>query len=70
MPDGWACKLEECPPGLFVYEGFLGLKTQYHPNGKMEVYCNNGDAFWGQTTTEEEKRKLIVQPVRSVWENE
>lgn len=40
VPDGWKCKLNECPPGFFVYDNQLCFKTEYD-----EVYCSSGETF-------------------------
>ena len=55
-PEGWPCKYEECRPGLFLYGGGVGLKTEYGGDG----YCDSGE-FFAKTEGE-------VQPVTCVWE--
>ena len=44
-PDGWMCKLSECPPGFFMYEGNLCFKTEYRKDGQDDVYCSSGETF-------------------------
>lgn len=64
-PDGWECKLSECPPGFFVFHEELCLKTEY---GTNEAFCSTGERFWGGTKTEIELGQLIVQPVKASFE--
>jgi hypothetical protein len=66
-PEGWPCRLAECPPGLFVFGDSVCLKTEYARDGSLEVYCQSGEYFWGGTTTDKERRELIVQPVTAKW---
>lgn len=59
VPDNWACSIEECPPGPFAYfyceennpesvpNTFLGFKSQYHTNGKIDAYCVSGGVYCG-----------------------
>lgn len=65
VPDGFKCALGECPPGLFLCEDetMVGFKTDYD-----EYYLAiDGDAFWGGTSSKEERAKIIVQPLRYEW---
>jgi hypothetical protein len=71
--------LWKCPPGLFLFEGSLGFKTEYGAitgkdigNGKVEwimtggsdVYCvSSGEVFCGPAKTHEERENLLVTPV-------
>lgn len=66
-PDGWPCKLGECPPGHFVFEDSLCFKTEY---GELEVYNEAGEAFWGGQSTKLAVSNLIVQPVVAEWVDE
>ena len=66
-PDGWPCSLVECPPGFFVFEGNLCLKTEYGLED-LEVFNCGGEVFWGGAKTKEERRTLIVQPAYCEWE--
>jgi hypothetical protein len=59
VPDGWKCKLNECPPGFFVYDNQLCFKTEY---GKDEVYCSSGETFCVDNPE--------VQPVVEEWVKE
>lgn len=65
IPDGWPCRLYECRPGFFVSGDALCFKDQYGSEGGS--YCETGEFFWGGASFEE-RDKLIVQPVNSVWE--
>ena len=66
MPDGWPCTLGECRPGNFIFEDHLCFKDEYGSSGNS--YNEAGEIFWGGTTDETERRKLVVQPVDPVWE--
>jgi hypothetical protein len=55
-PNGWPCTFIECPPGLFVVNNDLCLKTEY---GNDEAYCDSGEAF--------ARKDAIVQPVVAEW---
>ena len=63
-PNGWPCKLQECPPGHFVYGDSLCFKTEY---GELEVYNGAGEAFWGGAKTKADVGALVVQPVTHEW---
>lgn len=68
-PDGWPCTLAECPPGFFVFEGWLGFKSEYGDDSdKMEVFNSGGEAFWGGVSGHEARAALVVQPVVAEWE--
>lgn len=57
--------LLDCPPGLFVFEGEIGFKAEYHSNlpDRMEVYCvSSGEEFWGDTTCWWDRALLHVYP--------
>lgn len=55
--------LAECPPGLFVFNGSIGFKTEYRIDGEPEAYCvESGEYFWGGTAGHAERRELMVQP--------
>jgi len=51
-PLGWMCKIEECPPGFFMYEEQLCFKSEY---GQDNIFCSSGEYFI--------TRNIIVQPV-------
>lgn len=57
-PVGWPCALADCPPGLFVCDDVVGLKTEY---GNTEAYCDSGERFCS---------KDLVQPCEALWEEE
>ncbi len=66
-PHGWPCKLTECPPGLFLYNDSVCMKTEY---GDIEAYCDTGEAFSGGGAEPEKRAALIVQPLVSNWVEE
>lgn len=71
IPNGWACTLDECPPGHFLFHEMVGFKSEYRNNeGRIEAYCDTGEAFWGGTTKHEDTNKLIVQPLTARWIDE
>ena len=37
MPNGWACTLEEGPPGLFIFNKQVCFKSEYHNNGNERL---------------------------------
>lgn len=63
------CTLVDCPPGLFLFDGALGFKTQYAIDlGQTDYYPQafvvaTGEVFWGGVHTHEERKRLMVQPV-------
>lgn len=66
VPNGWACRFEDCPPGLFVIGGQVCFKSEYG----QDAYNSAGEAFWGGVNTNEERSALIVQPCRAEWTND
>ena len=70
LPNGWPCKLSECPPGLFVYQGSVCFKTEYRVDGFSECYAESGEVFWGGTSDKELREELVVQPCRADWVTE
>lgn len=64
-PRWWECTLDQCPPGLFLFEGDYGFKTEYRDDNGPEAYCvESGEYFWGGTGGDKEaRRNLKVQPV-------
>ena len=64
IPDGWPISLKDCPPGLFVFNGTLGVKDEYR---NPPICADTGEAFWGGAKTAAERDMLTVQPVRSMW---
>lgn len=59
VPDQWQCKLEECPPGFFVYEDELCFKSEY---SDVCYFCSSGEFFM--------PREVDVQPVSPEWKEE
>lgn len=70
--------LAECPPGLFLWNGTLGFKSEYRAmepvdatNGKhwkvgnrADAYCaDSGEYFWGGTSNHDDRAKLLVYPI-------
>lgn len=66
-PAGWPCSLAQCPPGFFVFNERLCLKSEY---GIADAYCESGEIFWGGAKTDEERLALQVQPVTYAWKEE
>lgn len=58
VPTNFVRRLKHCPPGLFLFNDMLCLKTDYN-----EFFLCSGDAFWGGTKTAEERDNLLVIPV-------
>ena len=68
--------LAKCPPGLFLWNGTLGFKSEY---GAMEpvdlgktwtigngpdAYCaDSGEYFWGGTSNHADRAKVLVMPI-------
>jgi len=63
MPNGWACTLEECPPGLFIFNKQVCFKSEYHNNGNVEAFNNSGEYL-------SINQKEIVQPVDYEWQED
>ena len=71
--------LAECPPGLFLWNGTLGFKSEYgavehvgisphHQQWKVgnraDAYCaDSGEYFWGGTSNHDDRAKLLVYPI-------
>jgi len=69
--------LAECPPGLFLWNGTLGFKSEYgamEPIGsnfktwkvgsRADAYCaDSGEYFWGGTSNHADRDKVLVVPV-------
>lgn len=60
-PEG-KVSLRDCPPGLFLFSGILGFKSEY---GQDAYVVESGEFFWGGTSTHEERLKLEVKPITS-----
>lgn len=60
-----ACRLKECPPGLFLFRDALGFRSEY---GDDAPYCcDSGEMFWGGECTKERRDELIVIPCTTAW---
>lgn len=61
----FACRLDQCPPGLFLAGGCLGLKTEYRTNsGRTEAFVvASGESFAGGAASAEDREALMVTPV-------
>lgn len=63
------CTLVKCPPGLFLFDGTLGFKTEYDmlidpfEETPQAFVLASGEVFWGGARNHEERRNLIVQPL-------
>lgn len=63
--------LDDCPPGLFLHNGAIHLKTEYTeelpPGGgqwwPLAYVGASGEFFWGGALTHEERAKLMVRPL-------
>lgn len=65
-PSDFSCKLNECPPGFFLFGEMIGFKNQYGD----PACCDTGEYFWGGTETSKERDNLIVTPLWYEWEEE
>ena len=54
----FACRLDECPPGLFLAGDCLGFKSEYR-NERVA----SGEFFWGGAESAKEREALVVTPV-------
>lgn len=55
-PSGFNCKIENCPPGMFLYENQICFKSEYgNNNGDIEVFNDAGEYFT--------PRNVIVTPL-------
>ena len=74
-PTGFECTFGECPPGFFIIDDELCLKSDYQtktPKGyKPDAYLDNGSYFCGGVgvDTIEKRNALKVLPVEPVWED-
>lgn len=62
--------LNECPEGLFWFEGILGFKSEYctQPGHGAPLQCDayvvaSGEYFWGGAKSVEERGSLVVRPL-------
>ena len=68
-PKGWTIRLEDCPPGFFVYGDSLFFKTEYG-RGSDECFCDTGEYFRLEGLDASQRDNLHVQPVHYVWMEE
>jgi len=65
------CSLSDCPPGLFWFNGMLGMKTEYRTESVSRPGClqcdayvvASGEYFWGGVSDPREREKLMVTPI-------
>ena len=63
--------LGECPPGLFVFRGAFGMKTEYKTESEStkgfwqsDTYCvDGGEYFWGGESSPAARERLMVTPI-------
>lgn len=70
MPDGEPVRLDECPPGLFVFGKTLCFRSEYlttleaprryQPDAYVVA---SGEYFWGGAKDSADRSSLMVQPV-------
>lgn len=69
VPNGEPVTLDDCPEGLFLFNGNLGFMTEYTTEKndgfqQRDAYCgDSGEYFWGGASSARERAKLIVQPM-------
>lgn len=64
------CKLKNCPPGLFWFNGSLCFRSEYstivtstpHPQPDAYVVAS-GEYFHGGAKTSVDRSELMVQPI-------
>lgn len=65
-PEGFPCKLSECPPGFFLFNDGVCFKSQYgNDHDGQDVFLEGGCSFWGGKDAD--RPNLIVQPLVSNW---
>mgnify|MGYP001590466193 CR=1 FL=1 len=62
-----SCTLSECPPGLFIFNGSIGFKSEYStPEGSPDAYVvSSGEYFWGGTADRKARDALTVTPIEA-----
>lgn len=61
--DDGPCRLADCPPGLFLFDGSIGFKRY---GATEQYYCaDTGEYFWGGTSSRDEMLELMVTPLLS-----
>lgn len=69
-PEGFPCKLRECPPGFFLKDDEVCFKSEYSKDqdkNRVEAYCESGEFFWGGDEGKENVDEVMVQPLISEW---
>ena len=57
---GEECTLDDCPPGLFLFQGNIHCKSEYG----SDAYCgDSGEFFWGGAESHQERHALKVIPL-------
>lgn len=61
----FTCRLDQCPPGLFLSGGCLGFKSEYRTaTGWTEAFVvASGESFAGGAASSEAREALMVMPV-------
>lgn len=61
------CKLSECPPGLFIFNGSIGFKSEYSTaEGSPDAYVvSSGEYFWGGKADRASRDALVVIPIEA-----
>lgn len=60
-PAGFECKIEQCPPGFFLYQGMIGFKSEYG-----DYYCDSGEFFHGKNPDKVNSVKVIPVSIEVV----
>lgn len=69
--------LAECPPGLFLWNGSLGFKSEcgamepvgdnfkfFMVGNTPDAYCaDTGEVFWGGTSNHKDRSRVLVRPI-------
>lgn len=61
----FATRLDQCPPGLFIFGNCLGFKSEYATtDGRPEAFVvASGEFFQGGAASSDERNALMVTPV-------
>jgi len=61
----FSCRLDQCPPGLFLAGGCLGFKSEYRTaEGWTEAFVvSSGESFSGGAASAKDREALLVTPV-------
>lgn len=62
-----SCKLSDCPPGLFLFNGGVCFKSEYSTaGGSPDAYVvSSGEYFWGGTADRAARDALVVTPIEA-----